>query len=173
MDDKYDIKKVQKISVVVIPSAEIKIEFYNKALKEIKERVKDVDSLVSRMATIASVLRSHLPYYLWCGFYFAEENKMVVGPYQGSPACANISYQGVCGTSVRKKETIIVPNVHEFPGHIICDESSNSEIVVPLFGENGMVIAVLDVDSKEFDAFDETDKNFLEKYIMSTLLGSY
>ena len=125
------------------------------------------------MATVASVLRSHLPYYFWCGFYFAEEGKMVVGPYQGSPACAGIGYQGVCGTSVRKKETIIVPNVHEFPGHIVCDESSNSEIVVPLFGENGMVIAVLDIDSKEFNAFDETDKNFLEKYIMPILLDSY
>ena len=160
MQDKYNTEKIREISLVAVPSAEIKIEFYNKALKEIKERVKDVDSLVSRMATVVSVLRSHLPYYFWCGFYFAEENEMVVGPYQGSPACASISYQGVCGTSARKKKTVIVPNVHEFPGHIICDEKSNSEIVVPLFGENEMVIAVLDVDSKKFNAFDETDKDF-------------
>jgi GAF domain-containing protein len=162
----------QDSSLAKIFSSNEKIELYNKALEEIKERVNDVDSLVSRMATVVSVLRTHLPYYFWCGFYFAEEGEMVIGPYQGSTACANLGYQGVCGTAVKRKKSIVVSNVHEFPGHIVCDESSNSEIVVPLIGENDMVIAVLDVDSTELGAFDDVDKDFLEKELMPILLDS-
>ena len=162
----------QDSSLTKIFSSNEKIELYNKALEEIKERVNDVDSLVSRMATVVSVLRTHLPYYFWCGFYFAEEGEMVIGPYQGSTACANLGYQGVCGTAVKRKKSIVVSNVHEFPGHIVCDESSNSEIVVPLIGENDMVIAVLDVDSTELGAFDDVDKDFLEKELMPILLDS-
>jgi len=163
----------QDSSLTKIFSSEEKIEFYNRALEEIKERVNEVDSLVSKMATVASVLRTHLPYYFWCGFYFAEEDEMVIGPYQGSTACANIGYQGVCGTAAKKKESIIVPNVHEFPGHIVCDERSNSEIVVPLIGENDIVIAVLDIDSTKLKAFDDVDKDFLEKELMPILLNSH
>ena len=162
----------QDSSLTKIFSSNEKIELYNKALEEIKERVNDVDSLVSRMATVVSVLRTHLPYYFWCGFYFAEEGEMVIGPYQGSTACANLGYQGVCGTAVKRKKSIVVSNVHEFPGHIVCDERSNSEIVVPLIGENDMVIAVLDVDSTELGAFDDVDKDFLEKELMPILLDS-
>jgi len=163
----------QDSSLTKIFSSDEKIEFYNRALEEIKERVNEVDSLVSKMATVASVLRTHLPYYFWCGFYFAEEDEMVIGPYQGSTACANIGYQGVCGTAAKKKESIIVPNVHEFPGHIVCDERSNSEIVVPLIGENDIVIAVLDIDSTKLKAFDDVDKDFLEKELMPILLDSH
>jgi GAF domain-containing protein len=160
----------QKTEMIVVPDRERKRELYERSLEEIKEGVKDVDSLVSRMATVVSVLRSNLEYYFWCGFYFTEEGEMVVGPYQGSTACANITYEGVCGAAARKKESVVVPNVHEFPGHIACDERSNSEIVVPLIGENGMVIAVLDVDSTELNAFDEVDRECLEEMIMPVLL---
>ncbi len=163
----------QDSSLTKIFSRGEKIELYNKALEEIKERVNDVDSLVSKMATVVSVLRTHLPYYFWCGFYFAEEGEMVIGPYQGSTACANLDYQGVCGTAVKRKKSIVVPNVHEFPGHIVCDERSNSEIVVPLIGENDIVIAVLDIDSTKLEAFDDVDKDFLEKELMPILLNSY
>ena len=164
---------VQRISIDIVPDSRTKSELYNAALEEIKDRVKDVDSLVSRMATVAAVLRTHLPYYFWCGFYFAEEDNMVIGPYQGSTACANIGYQGCCGTAARNKETLLVPNVHEFPGHIPCDERSNSEIVVPLIDkEHDVVIGVLDVDSTELNAFDEIDKDFLENQIMPILLDS-
>ena len=162
----------QESPVINVPDKATKKKLYKNALKEIKERVKDVDSIVSRMATIVSVLRNGMPHYFWCGFYFAEEGEMVIGPYQGSTACPNISYDGVCGASAKKKDALIVPNVNDFPGHIICDARSKSEIVVPLFGENGMVIAVLDVDSTELDAFDEVDKDFLEKHIMPILLDS-
>ena len=152
-----------------IPSLGIKRELYEKAIYEISERIKDVYSVIPRMATVAAVLKNIMPHYFWCGFYFAEENEMIIGPYQGSCACPNISYGGVCGTAARKKETIIVPNVHEFPGHIACDERSNSEIVVPLISDREMVIAVFDVDSTELGAFDSVDKEYLEK-IMPILL---
>jgi len=160
----------QEATSVVVPDAAGKKELYEKSLEEIKDRVKDVDSVVSRMATIAAVLKNNIPYYLWCGFYFAEEGEMVVGPYQGTVACPNISYDGVCGESAKNKESTVVPDVHAFPGHIVCDVRSNSEIVVPLLDDNGMVIAVLDVDSSEKNAFDEVDREFLEKYIMPILL---
>ena len=173
VEDNFNNKNnVQEISVNIVPDVKTKRELYKKALDEIEDRVKDVDSLVSRMATVASVLRTHMPYYFWCGFYFAEEGEMVIGPYQGSTACANIGYQGVCGTAAKKKETLVIPNVHEFPGHIACDERSNSEIVIPLIDEHDIVIAVLDVDSTELSAFDEVDKEFLEKKIMPILLDS-
>jgi L-methionine (R)-S-oxide reductase len=146
-----------------------KRELYEKAIGEIKERVSGVESVVPRMATVAAVLKDIMPYYFWCGFYFSEEKEMIVGPYQGSTACPNIAYSGVCGASVKNKETVLVPNVHNFPGHIACDERSNSEIVVPLLDDQGRVIAVFDVDSSQLGAFDEIDKEFLEK-LMPVLL---
>jgi len=154
---------------VTIPDVDKKRELYGKAYAEIKEKVKGVDSVVPRMATVAAVLKDIMPHYFWCGFYFAEEDEMIIGPYQGSLACANISYTGVCGSSAKKKETVVVPNVHEFPGHIACDERSNSEIVVPLLDDQGRVIAIFDVDSSEIGAFDDIDKEFLEK-LMPVLL---
>jgi L-methionine (R)-S-oxide reductase len=143
----------------------IKKTLYKKAIKEIKTRLAALEDgiIIPRMATATAVLKSLMPHYLWCGFYFAEEKEMVVGPYQGNIACPNISYKGVCGTAAKNKETLIVPNVHEFKGHIVCDERSNSEIVVPILDKNGMVIAVLDVDSDKKSAFDEVDKKYLER----------
>lgn len=152
-----------------IPSNEKKNELYTDALKEIKERVKKVESVVPRMATVASVLKNSMPHYFWCGFYFAEENEMIIGPYQGTTACPSIAYSGVCGTSAKKKETLVVPDVHNFPGHIACDERSKAEIVVPVKDAQGRVIAVFDVDSSEVGAFDNIDKQYLE-IIMPILL---
>ncbi|MDO8508755.1 MAG: GAF domain-containing protein [Nanoarchaeota archaeon] len=152
-----------------VPSSELKKSLYNKAIIEIRDRVKDVESVVPRMATVTSVLKNTLPHYFWCGFYFAEEEEMIIGPYQGSTACPNISYSGVCGTSAKKKKTVIVPDVHKFPGHIACDERSRSEIVVPLKDSQGRVIAVFDVDSTHVNAFDKIDQEYLEQ-IMPLLL---
>ncbi len=154
---------------IEVPNVDRKKELYGKALLEIKERVKDVESVVPRMATVAAVLKNTMPHYFWCGFYFAEEKEMIIGPYQGSSACPNIAYSGVCGASAKKKKTVVVPDVHEFPGHIACDERSNSEIVVPLLDDEGRVIAVFDVDSSQLNAFDEVDKEYLEK-LMPVLL---
>ena len=146
-----------------------KKELYEKAITEIKERNKDIDSLVPKMATVAAVLKNTIPYYIWCGFYFAEENEMIVGPYQGNVACPNIAYSGVCGESAKKKDTVIIPDVHKFPGHIVCDERSNAEIAVPITDKEGRTIGVFDVDSSELNAFDEVDKEYLEK-IMKLLV---
>ena len=160
-------KKAPKIEM---PNAEMKRKLYETAIKEIKERVKDIGGAVERMATVAAVLKDHIPYYFWCGFYFAEKKEMIIGPYQGSPACPNISYDGVCGQSAQKGETLIISDVHIFPGHIACDIKSNSEIVVPLFDRKKRLIAVLDVDSTEKSAFDDIDKEILENEIMPILL---
>lgn len=142
-----------------------KEELYKKAAKEIRERLATLENgiIIPRMATVAAVMKQFMPHYLWCGFYFAEEKEMVAGPYQGTIACPNIPYSGVCGTAAKNEETLIVPNVHEFKGHVVCDERSNAEIVVPIRDKNGMVIAVFDVDSAEVGAFNEVDKKHLEE----------
>lgn len=144
-----------------------KEDLYEKAIKEIKERLeeKNTKGIIPRMATVAAVLKNTIPYYFWCGFYFAEENELVIGPYQGTSACPNIEYSGVCGASVKKKETLIVPDVHKFPSHIVCDAKSNSEISVPIKDKENRIIGVFDVDSTELNAFDEIDKKYLEKII--------
>jgi L-methionine (R)-S-oxide reductase len=148
-----------------------KEELYKKAKEEINTRIATLEkgNIVPRMATIVAVLKNTMPHYFWCGFYFAEEKEMIAGPYQGPSACPNIGYQGVCGASAKKKETVVVPDVHSFPGHIACDARSNSEIVVPLVDGKGRIIAVFDVDSDKKDAFDEVDRKHLEE-IMPLLL---
>jgi len=150
-----------------------KKELYEKAALEIKTQLSTLEKgiIVPRMATVAAVMKKVMSHYLWVGFYFAEEKEMIAGPYQGSVACPNIAYTGVCGTAAKKKETLIVPDVHKFPGHIVCDERSNSEIVVPLLDDKGRLIAVFDVDSGDLAAFNEVDKEFLEKLMPILLEG--
>lgn len=101
----------------------------------------------------------------WAGFYLLEENSLVLGPFQGKPACIEIPLgRGVCGTAALRDETLLVPNVHDFPGHIACDGASNSEIVIPIHN-SGAVIGVLDIDSPVFDRFTEEDKAGLEAFV--------
>lgn len=117
--------------------------------------------MIANMANVASILHETFGFW-WTGFYRAEGKELVLGPFQGPLACTRIPYgKGVCGTAWAKNETVIVPNVHEFAGHIACSGESNSEIVVPV-RQNGEVIAVLDIDSKEFSTFDKIDKEYLE-----------
>jgi L-methionine (R)-S-oxide reductase len=121
---------------------------------------------IALMATIDSVLVQHFPHFYWTGFYRVCGDRLVVGPYIGTVGCLQIAFgKGVCGTAAAKRETVIVPNVDEFPGHIACDAKSKSEIVVPVFGPEGGLIAVLDVDSDRLDAFDETDQHGLERIV--------
>lgn len=136
---------------------------YQRILEQLQDLLKATDNPVARMATIAAVLSHKLDYYFWCGFYFLKGEIMVVGPYQGPVACQILKGGGVCLESVKRNSTIIVPNVHEFAGHIACDSRSNSEIVVPVRNPDGSMFAVLDVDSTSYSAFDETDKEYLEK----------
>jgi L-methionine (R)-S-oxide reductase len=101
----------------------------------------------------------------WVGFYLTENDELVLGPFQGLPACVRIPFgKGVCGTAAKNKKTIIVPDVHLFPGHIACDAASQSEIVVPMV-KDGNVIGVLDIDSPIKNRFDETDQKYLEKFV--------
>jgi len=121
------------------------------------------DPLITSFSNIVAALKQTFFKISWVGFYFAHNENLYLGPFQGKVACTRIKIgNGVCGTSAETKLTQVVPNVHEFPGHIACDVESNSEIVVPLFNANE-VYAVLDLDSTEFSAFDETDKIWLEK----------
>jgi len=119
---------------------------------------------IALMATINSVLANRFDYYFWTGFYRVCGERLIVGPYIGTVGCLQIEFgRGVCGTAAARKETIIVPDVTKFPGHIACDANSKSEIVVPVFAPDGELIAVLDVDSDRLDAFDEEDRAGLER----------
>jgi GAF domain-containing protein len=118
------------------------------------------------MATVTALLFHKFPYYFWTGFYLLKEGELVVGPYQGPLACQVLEKEkGVCWAGILRGETIVVPDVHKFPGHIACDSRSNSEIVVPLLAPDGSVTGVLDVDSTDLNAFSEIDKVWLEKIV--------
>jgi L-methionine (R)-S-oxide reductase len=117
------------------------------------------------MATIAAVLYNKMDYFFWCGFYRVDGVRLIVGPYQGPAACQILEGRGVCIAAVQQQKTIVVQDVHLFPGHIACDSRSLSEIVIPVSDEHGLITAVLDVDSKELASFDETDAFHLEKIV--------
>jgi GAF domain-containing protein len=140
---------------------------YREIAVEVAAVVKGETSRTARYATTVSMLVSAFGgRFFWCGFYEvdpAKPSELVVGPYQGTLGCLRIAFgKGVCGAAAHKRETIIVPDVHAFPGHIACDSRSNSEIVVPVFDAAGRLVAVLDVDSTEFSAFDAIDQQGLE-----------
>lgn len=116
---------------------------------------------LGRMATISALLSHKMPHFFWTGFYFLREGSLYVGPYQGPLACMVLQGKGVCLQSVADKRAIIVPDVHQFEGHIACDSRSNSEIAVPVF-QGDDIVAVLDVDSQQYGAFDEVDAQFLQ-----------
>jgi GAF domain-containing protein len=122
--------------------------------------------MILKMATINCILKTNLPYYFWVGFYCVNNNKLIVGPYQGTLGCLHISFErGVCGRAARLQETQIVEDVHADPQHIACDSHTNSEIVVPVFNPDGKLIAVFDVDSTAVASFDEVDQQYLEQII--------
>lgn len=120
---------------------------------------------ISILANTSALIKEMLTDISWVGFYLSFDNQLLLGPFQGKVACTTIKVgSGVCGTSVKLKETIIVPNVHEFPGHIACDSASNSEIVIPII-INNEVYGVLDIDSYQFNRFTNTDQFYLEKVV--------
>lgn len=120
---------------------------------------------IANLANVAALLYHSLPDVNWAGFYLLKGDTLAVGPFQGRPACVRIPMgKGVCGTAATKRETVVVPDVHQFPGHIACDSASNSEIVVPMI-KNGMLIGVLDIDSPRRNRFDESDREGLEQLV--------
>lgn len=136
---------------------------YEELLNEVKSFIQDENDKIACMANVASLIHERFGFW-WIGFYRVIGEELVLGPFQGPVACTRIRRgRGVCGTSWNEARTVIVPNVHEFPGHIACSSLSNSEIVVPVFDECGNVTGVLDIDSRDFGTFDETDAEWLEK----------
>ena len=147
-----------------------KEEQYKSLIPQIEGLLKGESDLIANLANIAAALKEQFGWF-WVGFYLVKNDQLVLGPFQGPVACTRISKgRGVCGTSWAKATTLIVPDVEKFPGHIACSSLSKSEIVVPIIS-NGEVIGVLDVDSSEYNSFDETDQRFLESIV--TLLNSH
>jgi L-methionine (R)-S-oxide reductase len=121
---------------------------------------------LSKMGTIVAVLHHKMEYFFWTGFYLLDNEELIAGPYQGPVACQLLAKNtGVCWAAINQKTSLIVPDVHRFPGHIACDSRSNSEIVIPLKNHQGSIIGVLDVDSKDLNSFDEVDREGLEKIL--------
>jgi GAF domain-containing protein len=141
-----------------------KSEKYLQVIKQIKALLESEDDLIANLSNISSVLHTTFGFW-WTGFYLIKGEELVLGPFQGPVACSRIGYgKGVCGTAWREQKTIIVPDVHQFPGHIACSTDSNSEIVVPVFNINKITM-VLDIDSKEYSTFDKTDQIYLETIV--------
>ena len=143
-----------------------KLEVYDQLAAQLSSLLAGERDLIANAANFSSLIFHSLPDLNWSGFYFLKNDELVLGPFQGKPACVRIAVgQGVCGAAARSRITTIVPNVHEFPGHIACDAASNSEIVIPLM-QGERLIGVFDLDSPIFGRFDEEDAEGLE-----TLLG--
>lgn len=135
---------------------------YQRVIQQLEELLTKSFDPVARMATINAVLSHKFDYYFWCGFYFVQDDYLLVGPYQGPLACQILRGSGVCITAVNQKQSVVVPDVHQFEGHIACDSRSNSEIVVPVFDQFKQIKAVLDIDSISFNSFTQTDRQYLE-----------
>ena len=141
-----------------------KSDKYQELYKLIESVVSGESDQIANMANTAALLHEAFGFW-WTGFYIIKDEQLVLGPFQGPVACTRIGFgKGVCGTSWERRETIVVPDVHQFPGHIACSSLSQSEIVVPMF-HNGEIYAVLDIDSKDLATFDEVDKEWLEKIV--------
>ena len=131
---------------------------YVRIEEQLRDHFRKTPDPIARMATAASLLHHKMPHFFWTGFYRLVGEDLIVGPYQGSVACQVLARgTGVCWASIQKNEVVLVPDVHEFPGHIACDARSKSEVVAPVREPGGMVRGVLDVDSDRLDAFDDVD----------------
>lgn len=148
-------------SIAFTPSAS-RATIYAELLPQIRALIESESDLVANLANTAAVLKEAFGFF-WVGFYLEKDGELVLGPFQGPLACTRIRIgEGVCGTAFADKETLIVPNVEEFPGHIACSSASRSEIVVPLLARNGTPFGVLDVDSDRLGDFGPDDKTGLE-----------
>ena len=154
-----------QLSIRAHNSVEEKREFYNIISKQAEALIADNVHLVSTLSNLSALLYQSLEDVNWVGFYLMEKGVLYLGPFQGNVACVEIMEgKGVCGTAALKDQTIRVKDVHEFDGHIACDATTNSEIVIPIHFM-GEVVAVLDIDSRAFDRFDQEDQSGLEKVV--------
>lgn len=150
---------------LIIPDKQLsKAEQYQQLLPQLKALVEGESNAIANAANIAAALKEALGYF-WIGFYFVEGDELVLGPFQGPIACTRIAKgRGVCGTAWAQGQTVVVPDVEAFPGHIACSALSKSEIVVPILYQN-MVLGVLDIDSDVLNSFDETDAMYLAQVV--------
>lgn len=152
------------------PVKETKEEQYNLLSKQLKALLADEEDWLANLANTASLLYYFLSEVNWSGFYLLKDEELVLGPFVGKPACVRIPIgKGVCGTAVAKQKTMVVEDVHQFPGHIACDADSRSEIVIPLI-KDGQILGVLDIDSpvrKRFDSFDRQQLEELVQYLIA------
>ncbi|WP_445612900.1 GAF domain-containing protein [Geobacillus sp. YF-1] len=140
-------------------------ENYTLVIEQLKALIAGEPNLIANLANAAALLNQFLEQINWVGFYLADGDELVLGPFQGLPACVRIPFgKGVCGTAAAERRTVVVPDVHQFPGHIACDAASQSEIVVPLI-KDGRVIGVLDIDSPIKNRFDDVDRRYLEQFV--------
>jgi GAF domain-containing protein len=148
-----------------IADATTKRKLYDGLLQQLQALLEGETDLIANAANVAALLYHSLPDLNWAGFYLKKSDELVLGPFQGKPACVRIHIgEGVCGTAAKQRETVIVDNVHDFPGHIACDSASNSEIVVPIV-VNESLLGVLDLDSPKFARFDEEDAQGLNDLV--------
>ena len=139
---------------------------YERIYNQLKELLVKTDDHYARMSTIIAVLHHKVDYFFWTGFYFLKNDKLIVGQYQGAEACQELKKDtGVCWAGINQQKSIVVADVEKFPGHIACDSRSKSEIVIPLKDKSGQIIGVLDIDSNEYNSFDEVDEQHLIKII--------
>ena len=141
----------------------MKEEQYKLLVRQIASLVDGESDVIAVMSNVAAAIHQTMGFW-WTGFYRVVGDELVLGPFQGPVACMHIPYgKGVCGTAWQRAETVVVPDVEQFPGHIACSSESKSEIVVPVFGNDSKVIAVLDIDSEQLATFDDTDRRYLEE----------
>lgn len=140
-------------------------EQYELLIKQIKSLLSKDERLITNLANLTAALKQTFDKISWVGFYLYDGELLYLGPFQGKIACTTIKIgKGVCGTAAESGGTIVVPDVNKFPGHILCDPDSKSEIVIPMF-KNNKLIGVLDVDSDSYNSFNETDKKYLEEIV--------
>ena len=138
---------------------------YDLILRQLAALLEGEEDGIAKMANVAAVLHESFGFW-WTGFYRVAGEELILGPFQGPVACMHIPFgKGVCGTAWKRNASVVVPDVEQFPGHIACSSASRSEIVVPVHGSDGAVIAVLDIDSDRLATFDETDRIWLEKIV--------
>jgi L-methionine (R)-S-oxide reductase len=149
-----------------------KRQLYAEIARELGALIADEPNAIANLANASSLLYHSLAEVNWAGFYLVTGGELVVGPFQGKPACVRIALgRGVCGTAAQRRETILVRDVHEFPGHIACDAASNSEIVVPMIDGKGALLGVLDIDSPTIGRFDRDDQQGLEEFVRVLMRG--
>ncbi len=140
---------------------------YERLLKQIESLIAGETDETAVLANVTAVMAEAFPRWLWTGFYLVRDGVLTVGPFQGPVACFHINKgRGVCGTAWERDETVVVPDVEKFPGHIACSSLSRSEIVVPMHGADGSVVGVLDVDSPELGTFDHVDGRYMEQIVL-------